>query len=497
MAGLPGPRALPGLPRAAVDQHIHRGARWSALPLHSPARFRVWPTRGRYRHRHRLSVAGARLVLHPHREHPLAGADGSKSSTTPGPRVRRFRRRSPPTTRTVSLPPRLRSIIDPDFQTVSTIVFKDSAGAEQLRYELSYERNRSLRIKAQILLSENQACSTHPDYRLFTDPFSYLDGIHLHTASGIDLDWDFGVFQEQPDPPGEPDGELDTEPKGRIRSLTLPTGAITEYEYDQWVFFYQGLGRQLPNAPGPFLHDVGACAPAVLSPGIGPDPPPGPMTYSTRQPVWAVVDRKVVDTDSRLLEWTEYMRDGLAGVLFNLYEPPFDFANTLLNAPDGGHALLPDPVADPNYRDHFYSGVAVTVVRRHLVVDNQPGAAAEDLAEPEKRRLHHRPPERTFRRHRPHLLNRPVLLRQRRRRNHHVRQRDRCLGNTAAGGPAARDPQLSRRPPPRRRRPLVLHHRHQSATRASDPLLLHPRPRGRHTARQRTRHTGVGLPRRL
>ena len=85
---------------------------------------------------------------------------------------------------------------------MSTIVFKDGAGAEQLRYELSYERNRSLRIKAQILLSENQACSTHPDYRLFTDPFSYLSGIHLYTASGIDLDWDFGVFQEQPDPPG-------------------------------------------------------------------------------------------------------------------------------------------------------------------------------------------------------------------------------------------------------------------------------------------------------
>ena len=221
--------------------------------------------------------------------------------------------------------------------------------------------------------------STHPDYRQFTDRFSYLSGIHLETASGIGLDWDFGIFQEQPDPPGEPDGELDAEPKGRIRSVTLPTGARTEYEYDRWVFFYQALGRQLPNTPGPFLCDVGACAPSGISANIVTIPPPSPVTYSISQPVWAVTDRKVVDTDDRLLEWTEYLRDGVAGFLVNLYEPPVDFANTVVSASDGGHALLPNPVADPEPHDRFYSGTALTVVRRHLVVDHQPGAAAEDL----------------------------------------------------------------------------------------------------------------------
>ncbi len=269
--------------------------------------------------------------------------------------------------------------IHPVYQTVSSIAFNDGAGAEQLRYDLSYERYRSLRVKAQTLLSEHQPCSTQPDYRQFTDRFSYLSGIHLETASGIGLDWDFGIFQEQPDPPGEPDGELDAEPKGRIRSVTLPTGARTGYDYDRWVFFYQGLGRQLPNTPAPFLWDVGVCAPSGISENSVTIPPPSPVTYSISQPVWAVTDRKVVDTDDRLLEWTEYLRDGVAGFLVNLYEPPVDFANTVVSASDGGHALLPNPASDPEPHDRFYSGTALTVVRRHLVVDHQPGAAAEDL----------------------------------------------------------------------------------------------------------------------
>jgi RHS repeat-associated protein len=269
--------------------------------------------------------------------------------------------------------------IDPVAMTVSRITFIDGAGAEQLHYELSYQRSRVLRVKILVNAAGEPLCASNPDFRLFTDPFSYLTGLHLQTKSGIGLDWDFGVFQEEADPPGEPDGELDAEPKGRIRSLTLPTGAVTEYTYDKWTFFYQGLGPQLPTAPGPVLIDVAACGSGDLELNIGSDPPPGPLTYSARQPVWAVTNRRVVDTDDRLLEWTEYLRDGVAGILFNLYEPPFDFANTVLSAPGGGRALLPNPVTDPDFRDHFYSGIAMTVVRRHMVVDNQPGPAAEDL----------------------------------------------------------------------------------------------------------------------
>ncbi len=147
------------------------------------------------------------------------------------------------------------------------------------------------------------------------------------------------------------------------------------------MFFYQALGSHAPNSPGPFLHDTNACGLGEFAANIGPVPPTGLTTYSTSQPVWAVVDRKVIDTDNRLLEWTEYLRDGVAGILTNLYKPPFDFANTLIHDPDGGRLLVPDPVADPAYREHFYSGFAMTVVRRHLVVDHQPGSAAEDLEE--------------------------------------------------------------------------------------------------------------------
>ena len=269
--------------------------------------------------------------------------------------------------------------VNPIFLTVSNVIFKDGEGVEQLRYELSYQRNQYLRIKASKILSEYQLCSSHPDYRLFTNPLSYLTGIRLHTASGISLDWDFGTFQEEPDPPGAPDGELDVEPKGRIRRLTLPTGAVAEYEYEEWTFFYQALGVQAPDTPGPILHDTDFCGLGNFTTNIGSDPPGDLLTYSTLQPGWAVVDRKVVDVDSRLLEWTEYKRDGFAGILTNLYEPPFDFANTNLRARDGERSLLPDPVADPDYRRHFYSGIALTVVRRHLAVDHQPGSAADDL----------------------------------------------------------------------------------------------------------------------
>ena len=49
-----------------------------------------------------------------------------------------------------------------------------------------------------------------------------------------------------------------------VRSPCRPAPSPS-YEYEQWVFFYQGLGPQLPNAPGPFLHDVGGCAVAGYS----------------------------------------------------------------------------------------------------------------------------------------------------------------------------------------------------------------------------------------
>jgi RHS repeat-associated protein len=247
---------------------------------------------------------------------------------------------------------------------VTRISFKDAKGAIMVTYSLVYDPGQfTLPIREDI---EKPGCnlSSTPQPPTQTEVFKYLSQLKLQEPTAVPnvytdlLTWDFGTWYS-------------CDPDGHITQLILPNGTTAEYQHKKWYFAYQKF-----------------CVGANII-AINTHDSLAPVTDDCRghwraDPRWGVSDRKVVDADGHLLEWTEYLRSGindeyLGGIgaePINLYERPFDLAN-VNQTNSSGDPLVP-AIGD---EAHFYTGFAQTVVRRHLVVDKAPGAtSADDLA---------------------------------------------------------------------------------------------------------------------
>jgi len=174
---------------------------------------------------------------------------------------------------------------------ITDVVFKDPAGTEFLRYELSYAAyDYAQRLELQSYLGFS---SSTPDEAKHTDWVYFLDGIAVQNT-----DWAYAfnywtcaddgtaVGDEDPVcPAGTPEADklvLDTtayDPYGRwaglrrgvLRRLQLPTGGVITYDYDLYVYDHHSVEVHIPSDPEqcdidglacslPFSE---ACAPAV------------------------------------------------------------------------------------------------------------------------------------------------------------------------------------------------------------------------------------------